>query len=35
MPGDPRDNYVARLEWAGNADSCSLQQLNRLQNTEP
>jgi dipeptidyl-peptidase 4 len=32
-PGDPRNNYIARLEWAGNSDALVLQHLNRLQNT--
>ena len=32
MPGDPRDNYIAYLEWDGPA-RLILQQLNRLQNT--
>jgi dipeptidyl-peptidase-4 len=30
-PGDPRDTYLARLEWR-DADTLSIQQLNRLQN---
>ena len=30
-PGDPRDNYLARLEWV-DADTVAIQQLNRLQN---
>ncbi len=33
VPGDPRNNYIARLEWAANSDEVVLQQLNRLQNT--
>lgn len=32
VPGDPRDNYIARLEWAGNSNQLVLQHLNRLQN---
>jgi dipeptidyl-peptidase-4 len=32
-PGDPRNTYIARLEWAGNAREVILQHLNRLQNT--
>ena len=32
-PGDPREHYVARIEWAGNSDEILLQQFNRLQNT--
>jgi len=34
VPGDPRDNYIARLEWAGNSGELLLQHLNRLQNTD-
>lgn len=30
-PGDPRDSYLARLEWR-DADTLAIQQLNRLQN---
>jgi dipeptidyl-peptidase 4 len=33
VPGDPRNNYLARLDWAGNSSEVVLQQLNRLQNT--
>jgi dipeptidyl-peptidase 4 len=33
VPGDPRNNYIARLEWAANSDQLVLQHLNRLQNT--
>jgi len=33
VPGDPRNNYVARLDWAGGSAEVALQQLNRLQNT--
>ena len=32
-PGDLRDDYVARMDWAGNSNELILQQLNRLQNT--
>jgi len=32
VPGDPRNNYIARMEWAANSDEIVLQQLNRLQN---
>ena len=31
VPGDPRDNYLARLEWIDNG-AVAIQQLNRLQN---
>jgi dipeptidyl-peptidase-4 len=33
VPGDPRQNYIARLQWA-DADTLLIQQLNRLQNTD-
>ncbi len=33
VPGDPRDGYIARMEWADDSDSLVLQHLNRLQNT--
>lgn len=33
VPGDPRNNYLPRMEWAGNSDEVTIQQLNRLQNT--
>lgn len=33
VPGDPRDNYIARMEWAGNSSELVLEHLNRLQNT--
>jgi dipeptidyl-peptidase-4 len=33
VPGDPRDNYIARMEWAENSDELVLEHLNRLQNT--
>jgi dipeptidyl-peptidase 4 len=33
VPGDPTDNYIARMEWAGDSDTLALQHLNRLQNT--
>jgi dipeptidyl-peptidase-4 len=32
VPGYANDNYIARMEWAGDSDSLVLQQLNRLQN---
>jgi dipeptidyl-peptidase-4 len=34
VPGDPRNNYIARLEWAASPDELVLQHLNRLQNTD-
>jgi dipeptidyl-peptidase 4 len=33
VPGDPSDNYIPRMEWAGDSDTLVLQHLNRLQNT--
>jgi dipeptidyl-peptidase-4 len=33
VAGDPSDNYIARVEWAGDSDTLVLQHLNRLQNT--
>ncbi|HZS52905.1 MAG TPA: S9 family peptidase [Bryobacteraceae bacterium] len=33
VPGDPRNNYIARMEWAGNSDELIIEQLNRKQNT--
>jgi dipeptidyl-peptidase-4 len=32
-PGNPRDVYIARMDWAANSDELILQHLNRLQNT--
>src|SRR5256714_10741625 len=33
VPGDPRNNYLPRMEWAASSDEVIIQQLNRLQNT--
>jgi len=33
VPGDPRNNYLARLEFIPNSNEVMIQQLNRLQNT--
>ncbi|MBC7894561.1 MAG: S9 family peptidase [Cytophagaceae bacterium] len=33
VPGDPRNNYIARMEWAPDAGSVVIQHLNRKQNT--
>ena len=33
LPGHPRENYVARMEWADNSGEIALQYINRLQNT--
>jgi len=33
LPGDPRNNYIARMEWAAGPDELVIQHLNRLQNT--
>lgn len=36
VPGNPREHYLARMEWAGknNSDELVLQQLNRAQNSK-
>lgn len=33
VPGDARNQYIARMEWAANSDQLVLEHLNRLQNT--
>jgi len=33
LQGDPREHYVARMEWAKSSDELVLEYLNRLQNT--
>jgi len=33
VPGDPRNNYIARMEWAASSEEVLIQHLNRLQNT--
>jgi len=33
VPGDVRNHYIARMDWAKNSHELMLQQLNRLQNT--
>ncbi len=33
LPGDPRNNYPARMDWAANSREVHVQRLNRLQNT--
>jgi dipeptidyl-peptidase-4 len=33
VQGDPRNNYIARMQWAGNSTDVAIQQLNRRQNT--
>ena len=33
LAGDPRNNYLARMEWAHTSDELVIQRLNRLQNT--
>ncbi|HKR61731.1 MAG TPA: S9 family peptidase [Pyrinomonadaceae bacterium] len=33
IAGDPRNNYLPRIEWAASSDEVIIQQLNRLQNT--
>ncbi len=32
IPGDPRNTYLPRMEWASNSDEIIFQHLNRLQN---
>ena len=32
FPGDPREHYIPRMEWAGAPDAIIIQRLNRLQN---
>ncbi len=32
VPGDPRAQYLARMEWAGNPDEIVFQRINRVQN---
>ena len=32
LPGDPRDHYLVRMEWAGNSNELMIQQMNRAQN---
>ena len=33
VPGNPRDHYIARMDWAGSSNAIVFQRLNRLQNT--
>lgn len=33
VPGDPRNNYIARMDYIPQSDEVMIQQLNRLQNT--
>lgn len=33
IPGEPRDHYLVRMEWAGNSHELLVQQMNRAQNT--
>ncbi len=33
IPGDPRNNYLARMDFVPNSNQVMIQQLNRLQNT--
>jgi dipeptidyl-peptidase-4 len=33
VPGDPRNHYIARMDWAASPNEVVLQRLNRLQNT--
>jgi dipeptidyl-peptidase-4 len=34
VPGDPRNNYIPRIEWAPTSASVVLQRVNRLQDTD-
>jgi dipeptidyl-peptidase-4 len=34
VAGDPRENYIARMEWAENSSELAIEHLNRLQNTD-
>ncbi|HET7550341.1 MAG TPA: S9 family peptidase [Gemmatimonadaceae bacterium] len=34
VPGDPRDHYIARVDWAANSTELVIQQLDRLQHTD-
>ncbi|MCP5046803.1 MAG: S9 family peptidase [bacterium] len=34
VPGDPRNHYIARMDWAANSSEIVFQRLNRLQNTK-
>ena len=34
LPGDPRNNYIPRMEWAANSKEVVMQQFNRLQNVD-
>jgi len=33
VPGDPRNDYIPKMEWAANSKEVVIQQLNRIQNT--
>ncbi|NIM97105.1 MAG: prolyl oligopeptidase family serine peptidase [candidate division Zixibacteria bacterium] len=33
LEGDPRNHYIARMDWASNSEEVIFQRLNRLQNT--
>jgi dipeptidyl-peptidase 4 len=33
VPGDPRENYIVRMEWVPNSNQLVIEHLNRLQNT--
>ena len=33
LPGDPRDNYIPRMQWADSSDEILLQHINRKQDT--
>ena len=33
IPGDPRENYIVRMDWVPESEDLVVQQLNRRQNT--
>jgi len=33
IPGDPRNNYIPKMEWAASSEQVVIQHMNRLQNT--
>ncbi|MBM3435729.1 MAG: S9 family peptidase, partial [Bacteroidetes bacterium] len=34
IPGEPRDNYIPRMQWVGNTNKLLIRQINRKQNEE-
>ena len=33
VPGDPAENYIPRMDWAGNSSTIAIQRMSRLQDT--